>query len=227
MPDVDFNKYAKTYEKDLNQALSISGEEKNYFALGRLKWLAKFLNSIEFKAGSVLDFGCGTGSATPFIFETLTPRIVFGVDISADSLRVAEQSFGNLGATFDLIDTPRYGFYDLAFSNGVFHHIRPNERQKSLAYVYESLRTGGLFALFENNPWNPATNYVMSRCSFDHDAITLSPMEAKRRMIAAGFRVVTTRYLFIFPASLKFFRFLESPLSPCPFGTQYVVLGEK
>ena len=227
MSDSYFDEYAASYDQDLQKALSVSGEDKNYFAQGRMRWLAEWLQARRLSADSVLDFGCGTGSATPFIKQYLRPRSVFGVDVSADSLNVARETFGADDTSFSLIEQPSSDFFDIAFCNGVFHHIDPVERQASLAYVYASLKPGGVFALFENNPWNPATRYVMSRCAFDRDAITLPPPETRRRMREAGFEILTTRYLFIFPALLKLLRPLESPLSPLPLGTQYVVIGKK
>jgi SAM-dependent methyltransferase len=227
MSDSFFDEYASTYDQDLGNALSVSGEGKNYFARGRMAWLAKWIQSHRVHVESVMDFGCGTGSATPFIKQYLKPRMVTGVDVSAGSLNVASESFGAEDTVFRLIAEPSAARFDAAFCNGVFHHIEPAERQASLSYIFKSLRPGGIFALFENNPWNPATLYVMSRCRFDRDAITLAPPETRRRMKDAGFQVLCTRFLFIFPSFLRIFRPLEHPLSALPFGTQYVVVGRK
>lgn len=227
MSDSYFDEYASSYDQELGKALSVSGEDKNYFAQGRMAWLAGWLRAQGLPARRILDFGCGTGSATPFIKNCLGPDKILGVDVSAESLDVARQAYGAADTDFGLIESPHVGSFDVAFCNGVFHHIDPTERQQSLSYVRDSLAAGGVFALFENNPWNPATRYVMSRCAFDKDAITLSPPETRRRMREAGFHILTTRYLFIFPALLKAFRPLEKPLSPFPFGTQYVVVGRK
>lgn len=227
MGDSYFDSYATSYDEDLHKALSVSGEDKNYFARGRMLWLADWLSRHGHQVSSALDFGCGTGSATPFIHECINPETVVGVDVSAESLSFARDNFGTRSTSFSLIEAPDHNHFDVAFCNGVFHHIDPAERQQSLSYIYDSLVSGGIFALFENNPWNPATRYVMNRCAFDKDAITLSPPETRRRMKEAGFELLTTRYLFIFPAFLKLFRPLEKPLSPLPFGTQYVVVGRK
>jgi len=150
-----------------------------------------------------------------------------GVDVSLDSIEIAKNEFESDNTSFQLIDIPPRERFDVAFCNGVFHHIEPSQRQDALAYVFETLKPGGIFALFENNPWNPATVYVMSRCAFDKDAITLPPPETRNRMRNAGFRILSTRYLFIFPSFLGIFRPIERPLSPFPFGTQYVVVGQK
>ena len=68
---------------------------------------------------------------------------------------------------------------DLAYCNGVFHHIPPAQRAEALALVNRALRAGGLFSFWENSPWSLATRYVMSRCAFDRDAIMLTPPEAR------------------------------------------------
>src|SRR5207248_830247 len=93
-----------------------------------------------------------------------------------------------------------------------------------LAYVHRALRPGGLFALWENNPWNPGTRYVMRRIPFDRDAIVLSAREVRHLVEQSGFEVLRTDFLFIFPRALRWFRFLERPLSAWPLGAQYQVL---
>jgi len=44
---------------------------------------------------------------------------------------------------------------DLAYCNGVFHHIAPDARPEALAMIRDALKPGGLFAFWENNAWNP------------------------------------------------------------------------
>lgn len=227
MDAAEFDSHAESYDEDLQHSLKVTGEDKNYFCRGRIQWLGRRLLASGWRADAVLDFGCGTGSATPFVYEFLGATHLVGADVSAASLERARREFGSERAHFqDTLSLPESSV-DVAFCNGVFHHIPPDERQACLQQVHASLRPGGIFALFENNPWNPATRYVMSRCVFDRDAITLAPPESRRRMREAGFEILETRYLFIFPAPLKALRFLEAPLSAVPLGGQYVVLGRK
>jgi hypothetical protein len=87
--------------------------------------------------------------------------------------------------------------------------------------VYHRLRPGGIFSLWENNPWSPAARYVMSRCAFDEDAQMLAAGETNRLLRNAGFEILFTDFLFIFPAFLKSLRPLERRMHKLPIGAQY------
>jgi hypothetical protein len=89
------------------------------------------------------------------------------------------------------------------------------------------LQPGGFFAFWENNPWNPGTKIVMSRIPFDRDAITLSYLEARQMLKRAGFQVLRTDFLFIFPRFLRWLRPLETLVARIPFGAQYQILCRK
>ena len=153
---------------------------------------------------------------------------MLGVDVSAESIRVARTRFSGAPASFALVgDVAPLASIDLAFCNGVFHHISPAERARSVEYVFSALRPGGIFAFWENNPWNPGTRYVMKRVAFDRDAITLTPPESRALLRAAGFQVLQTDFLFIFPAVLRLLRWIEPMVAALPFGGQYLVLCRK
>jgi SAM-dependent methyltransferase len=114
---------------------------------------------------------------------------------------------------------------DLVFSNGTFHHIPLDQRDGALAFIRSHLQPGGLLALWENNPWNPGTRWIMSRIPFDRDAITLPPPYARALLGRNGFDVLETTFYFVFPAFLKVARPLEPALSRFPLGAQYLVLA--
>lgn len=67
----------------------------------------------------------------------------------------------------------------------------------------------------------------MKRVPFDRDAIMLSAPEARRMLSDAGFEIIGTDFLFIFPAFLSAMRFVERPLSKLPIGGQFQVLARK
>jgi len=224
----EFDAYASDYDAALRQGISVSGEDKEYFAHGRIAWLAHCLTRLGERPQSALDFGCGTGSASPYLLGLVGVNSVTGVDVSAKLLEVAQGSYGTEFTRFILRDQFQPAAeLDLAFCNGVFHHIPPSERAAAVDYVYRCLRPGGLFALWENNPWNPGTRFVMSRIPFDRDAIPLSPPETKRLLRAGGFEIVRSDFLFIFPRILKWLRWLEPFVARLPLGAQYQILGRR
>lgn len=224
----EFDKYAETYDATLARALSATGEDKNYFARGRMLWMLPLLRRLGVPTRSVLDFGCGTGSAAPHLAAELGAEEIVGVDVSPKSLEVARREHGRTGVRFHLIsEYEPAGEFDFAYTSGVFHHIPAEERARSVAYVLRALRPGGVFAFWENNPWNPGTRYTMSRNEFDADAVMLSPPEARRLLAAGGFRVLRSDSLFYFPRQLAFLRFAEPYLARLPLGGQYLVLCRK
>jgi SAM-dependent methyltransferase len=224
----EFDKYAADYELALAEGLSISGEDKNYFARGRIAWLASCLRQLVEEPRAALDFGCGTGSATPYLFDLIGVESVIGLDVSSKSLDVAKRTYGSACTQFLLFNQYLTSErIDLAFCNGVFHHIPPSGRAAVVDYIYRLLRPGGLFALWENNPWNPGTRYVMSRIPFDRDATTLTAPETRRLLRAGGFEILRTDFLFIFPRVLSWLRCVEPLIAQLPLGAQYQVLCRK
>mgnify|MGYP006268618939 CR=1 FL=1 len=113
---------------------------------------------------------------------------------------------------------------DLVYTNGVFHHIPPQERGAALGFIRRALRPGGILAFWENNPWSLAARYVMSRIPFDRDAVMCSAGTARRLARASGFGVLRTDYLFVFPRALDRLRPVEAWLHGLPVGAQYQVL---
>ena len=268
---VDFDDFADDYESALGRGLAVSGEGADYFARGRVAWLARRLARLGVRPASALDFGCGTGSAIPHLLDLLGVRRAVGVDVSARSVDVARRRHAERpGASFAAIDpitadsgdpdpgapdpgapdpgapdpgapdpgapdpdgapgpiAAPLGSFDLAFCNGVFHHVPPADRPAALAWVRSRLRPGGLFALWENNSWNPGTRLVMSRCAFDRDAVTLSPPAARRLVRGGGLEVVETTHLFLFPRPLRLLRPLEPLVAAVPIGAQYQVLARR
>jgi SAM-dependent methyltransferase len=224
----EFDAYATDYDAALEQGISISGEHKEYFAQGRVNWLAGQLAKLKFSPLRIFDFGCGTGTGARLLAEKYTAAKVLGVDISSSSLEVGRRLHDAGSVKFQL--TEKYqptGDIDLAFCNGVFHHIPLAERAGAVDTVFRSLKPGGLFAFWENNPWNPGTRYVMSRIPFDRDAITLSPPEARRLLQAGGFEILRTDFQFVFPKVVGWLRAIEPALATLPLGAQYMVLACK
>ena len=225
MSPAEFDRFARSYEQDLARSLAATGESREYYAVKRIDWTARCVTRLGHSIKRILDYGCGDGANVPMLSARFQAEHVLGVDLSSESIAIARQANAREGLQFlctsDWNPDPSF---DLAFTNGVFHHIPPSERPACLQTIRRALKPGGLFAFWENNPWNPGTQYVMSRCTFDEHAIKISPREAKRMLSSAGFRILRTDFLFYFPRQLSFLRPAESWLRALPFGGQYLIL---
>jgi len=99
------------------------------------------------------------------------------------------------------------------------------ERNAAAVLVYRSLKSGGLFAFWAHNPWNPATR--VSTIGSNGGARSLTPADARRLLRGVGFDIVHTTSTFYFPRTLTWCRSLEPVLGPLPLGRQYMVLARK
>lgn len=223
-----FDAYVDSYDDALSHALIVTGSGKDYFCNRRLRWLGQCLTAMGVEPRRGMDYGCGNGSSTPILASQLKLEQVTGVDVAPKTIARAREQFATPSMQFMTVtEAPCAGTFDIAYCNGVFHHIDKPERPEALAYVYRCLRPGGIFSLWENNPWSPGARYVMSRCAFDQDAQMLTSHETKRLLRDAGFEILSVDFLFIFPGFLKGLRRLEQSVRKLPLGAQYQVLARK
>jgi SAM-dependent methyltransferase len=223
----EFDETAREYERLFVPWLRIAGASREHFARTRLNWLSHLLRTHEIAPKRVLDFGCGTGMSLGLLTEVLQAEHVIGLDTSEESLAVAAETVGN--ERVQLATPARFlpqGDLDLVFCNGVFHHIPVAERPMTIDYIYRCLRPGGIFALWENNPWNPIHAFAMKHSKIDKNAIPLPPPESCR-LTSEQFQVVRTDYLFFLPGPFRWLRSLEKWLIKVPVGAQYQVFARK
>jgi SAM-dependent methyltransferase len=225
MSQAEFDRFARSYEQDLARSLAPTGESREFYAQKRIDWTARCAVRLGYSVKRILDYGCGDGANVPTLAARFHADHVLGLDVSPESISIARAANAAAGLQFLCISdwTPDRSV-DLAFTNGVFHHIPPAEREECLHAIRRALKPGGLFAFWENNPWNPGTQYVMSRCAFDEHAIKISPRAAKKLLSGSGFKVVRTDSLFYFPRQLSLLRPAEAWLSALPLGGQYLAL---
>jgi SAM-dependent methyltransferase len=224
-----FDPFAADYDTLLRQGTALSGESPAYFAAARVAWLAGCLQALAFTPRRVVDFGCGTGGTARLLLGLPGAEQVLGLDPSPRSIKIASDRHAARGLRFEPIPAglapgePA----DLVYCSGVMHHVPPAERPATLREMHARLRSGGLLALWENNPWSPGARLVMWRIPFDRGARMLPARRAARLLAAAGFRPVRTDFLFVFPAWLRIFRPLEARLRRWPLGAQYQVLARR
>jgi trans-aconitate methyltransferase len=221
-----FDEFVDDYEDACGRGLALSGESRDYFAQQRIAITRRLCEPLT-RPRTLLDFGCGLGHSTPYFAELFPDAVLVGVDTSTGAIHRAQQLYGSQRASFTTAvrDVPAASI-ELVYSNGTFHHIEPADREEVVQAIRATLKPGGLFALWENNPWNPGTQLVMRRIPFDRDAQKLSFRTAVRLVSTSAFRIRSVTSHFYFPSWLATLRKFERSLEPIPLGAQYCVLAE-
>lgn len=223
---VDFDKFANQYEELLDEQLDFFGEENSYFAEYKIKIVK---DTIGFTPLNILEFGCGIGRNLKHLSDYFPGAEITGTDISSKSLDIARKE--NPEVNLFLLEENEIQKYlnrfDLIFISCVFHHIHPSERENSISIIKRMLKQNGVAYIFEHNPYNPVTKYIVRNCAWDTDAILLNMKESVELMKFAKFDISEKNYTLFFPKSLNSLRFLETYLSKIPMGGQYYVKGIK
>lgn len=222
MNKTDFDEYADEYNSILQNQLNFFSNDNNYFAEYKVLKLKELLKK---QPRTILDFGCGIGRSSVYLKKHFPDTEVYGCDISEKSLTSARKlapdvNFYSIDKMQELNMT-----FDLVFIAGVFHHIEPGQREAVLKTISTFCQKGSYIAVFEHNPLNPVTRYLVKTCPFDRDAVLLKPKELKELFSQNGLKQITCHYTLFFPSWLKWMRFLERYLRLIPFGGQYVISG--
>ena len=208
----------------MNNQLAPFEGDVSYFAEYKIIETKKTLST---EPKSILDFGCGVGRNMEFLQKHFSNSDLFGCDISSKSILLARKEIKN--ATFyelgkDMINQK----FDLIFISNVFHHIAVDERQTILEkQIIPLLKEEGSLIIFEHNPYNPVTRYLVATCPFDEDAVLLNKRELKTRLKSNNLNFISDAYTLFFPAILKGLRPLEKYLKNIPLGGQYYVHFKK
>jgi trans-aconitate methyltransferase len=207
----EFDKFADEYLASHAANVRISGEDPAYFARYKIVELRRMWTRRRLvEPAAVLDFGSGIGASLPHLAVAFPDASLTAFDVSARSLAIAEGRFPNI-ATFVHGDNPAIfpkASFDLVFTSCVFHHVDETQHVDLFRQLHGLLRPNGAVVVFEHNPVNPITRYIVATCPFDEQR-------------EAGFKSIETRYTGFFPHALARLRWLEPYLSALPMGAQY------
>lgn len=228
MSEAEFDSVASDYQVQHAASIRLSGESPDYFA----QYKATDARRIAQAAGSmpqdILDFGSGTGNAVEPLSRAFPEARLTCLDVSSSSLDLSRRRQRG-GATYRHYDGEQIphdiGTFDLIFTACVFHHVPEPQHVALLGQLKRLLRPGGLFILFEHNPWNPLTRHAVKSCPFDENAVLISAPKMRKRLKAAGFADCALRYRIFFPAGLAWLRPLERLMTGVPLGAQYCLSG--
>jgi len=221
---MEFDRFADDYAPILDQSIAVSGEDSTYFAEYKALYLRRLLGASF--PGKILDFGCGVGLLSRYLRKHLPNAPLDGFDVSPDSISKVDPVLSSQGLFTS--DSHALGHnYNLIVVANVMHHVPPQQRSSVVQNLAGRLARGGVLSIFEHNPANPATRWVVEHCPFDDDAILLTPSETAGYVSAAGLRLKRRDYIVFMPSFLGWLRPLESSLGWLPLGAQYVTVAEK
>jgi len=189
------------YEKQLMRGVSLSGQSREHFIRWRIKITKHLLKKLPKR---ILDFGCGEGASYPFLKEAFPD-----------------------GVFMSKLQEIKTHQYDLVYTNGVFHHIKPEDRLEILKQIRKVLTSKGVLAFWENNPWHIGTRLVMSRIPFDREAQTISPSCGKKLLKKQGFKLEKKISAFHIPFLEKLPFSIYKKVINNTLGAQYLLLCSK
>lgn len=219
-----FDEYARSYGRLHRDSISASGEEPAYFAAYKVDYIVRVLGRNESSDLAILDFGCGIGNSLPHLAGAFPGAKLHGVDVSSESISLAQQRCpqAELHVVVNDCMPIAESSIDIAMAACVYHHIPPEQRQAWTNEIRRVLKPDGHFFIFEHNPINPLTQWVVKNCAFDDDAILLPTRESLGLLDQAGMRDASIDYIVFFPKFAARLRALEKRLGWLPLGAQYV-----
>jgi ubiquinone/menaquinone biosynthesis C-methylase UbiE len=225
----DFDAWAKNYRAIHSQNIQLSGADSFYFAEQRVTMLQAYEKDEPLQ---VLDLGCGDGVSELFIQRYFPKWTVEGIDVSKESIDMAkQQQLPN--ASFNVYDGSIIPFaderFDVVLVAGVLHHVAFHLHNAMIAEMKRVLKKGGRLIIYEHNPLNPLTRYLVKTCVFDQDAKLLRCGYLQRQLAAQQFSISQRIYFIFIPPKgfLKKIIPLEKYIHWLPLGGKYFIRAVK
>lgn len=227
--NVEFDQLADDYHLHLEDAIVLSGEGEDYFSEYKIADLKKFLGLQSFHPTKVLDFGSGTGNSVPFFRKYFPESQLNNTDVSLNSIELAKKRYPGSENYFVISDRIPVSdeSQDLVFSACVFHHISHTKHSFWLSEIYRVLKPGGYLVIYEHNPFNPLTQWVVRNSPLDINAVLVRPSQFHKSLESLNFCKSMMGYKLFFPKFLERFRKWEQRLEWLPLGAQYRIAFKK
>lgn len=222
----EFDKYAEDYDNLLRAPLRDQFATREFFQ--RRKWL---LLEDWFKSHPLpndpawLDVGCGQGDLLSIGQHRF--KRVEGCDPSEEMVRFS--SHHHARHQTEPTKLP-YGDAEFDFLTAVciYHHVEADDRPALTKEVTRVLKPGGVACIIEHNPFNPATQWIVSRTPVDADAHLLTAGLSNRILSEAGLNPIGVEYFMYFPESIYAkIGGIEKALTLLPLGGQYAAFARK
>lgn len=224
----EFDRYAEKYRELMRDPIRDAFAAGSDFFHARKWWLLRdFLErrGALTKSWRWLDIGSGKGELLRLGREAFAQ--VAGCDLSAAMIEGCSDLPVRLQENPLALPFPDESF-DFLTAVCVYHHVEPKDRAALTAEVRRVLAPGGVFAIIEHNPLNPATRLIVSRTPVDANAKLLTAGEAESLLRGTGLTPFEKSYFLYLPERLyRRFGIVEDWLKRIPGGGQYAVFGSK
>jgi SAM-dependent methyltransferase len=229
----EFDNLSASYEELLADPIRdrFTGASSDFFHVRKRDLIRAYFKSrsVDTRKLTYLDVGCGKGELIKLLHTDFAR--VSGCDPSSGMMESGRLSETGIEAHVQE-DPAKLPFesarFDFVTAVCVYHHIPPVERAAMVSEISRVLKPGGVFAIIEHNPYNPATRLIVSRTPVDADAILLTSGESRNLLKQGRFRLDHLEYFLYLPE--KFYRraaWLEAVFKNVPLGGQYAVFGVK
>ncbi|WP_018294661.1 class I SAM-dependent methyltransferase [Mariprofundus ferrooxydans] len=224
---MDFNEVKDSYQEKVEQSVGFSGKGLDFFTSVKADYLRMIIDKDMpgVERPKILDVGCGHGYIHPYLGQF--GYEITGVEFAVDVLEVARKE--NPGIEYIGYNGSKLPFedhsFDVTLAICVMHHVPPEQWLAFLAEMRRVLRPGGVVVIFEHNPLNPLTRYVVANNEIDDDAVLLSAKTLRTLLHESGFARVKSRNILFTPFANPVFRVIDVKLGWLPFGAQYYAIG--
>jgi len=219
--NINFDNFVGTYEALLQADTKFFSGESDYFASYKVAILKNELKIVNPK--KILEPGCGVGRNLAFLKRSYPDASIIGTDISKKSINYAAENIEGVKCLVEDFCTHKINGFDLIFVAGVYHHIELEFRMEFTKLCYERLNNGGSMVIFEHNPLNFITRFIVSRCPYDVGVRLVGLAQLVKHLESAGFTIKRKGYCLFIPQFAKSFRGCERYLKWIPLGGQYYV----
>jgi len=231
MDVTEFDRFADEYLAIHAKNIAITGESTDYFARYKVDEVKRIWRARgRPEPAAILDFGAGIGGALPHLRSAFPGAEIIASDVSSRSLEIAQSRHPGIARSVLYAGSgppAPDASIDLAYSACVFHHIDEREHVGLFRSLRGALKPAGALVIYEHNPINPVTRYIVATCPFDENAVLIPAGKLRRRLLDAGFSKVEIGYVGFFPAALSGLRGLDPLLKHVPIGAQYYALAHK
>jgi SAM-dependent methyltransferase len=225
----DFNRYKDTYRDEVQRFISFSGQDLDFFTEMKVRYL---LSSATRHVGPAEDLrchdvGCGVGLTDTLLAPCV--RELHGADVADDLIVKAAQI--NPTVHYKAYDGKRLPFqdcsFDIVFAICVMHHVPAAARGDFIRESARVVKQDGMVIIFEHNPFNPLTQFVVSHIPLDAGVELIRRKKMRGLMMENGLSVIDEKYIIFFPFRGRLFAKLENFLYRVPVGAQYYVAGKR